>query len=68
MRKKLEHGLKAVVHDGQTVSVVQPRTYASRLMRFLSGVFVPSGGSGGVAEAAAASGASLGRAGALATA
>ncbi|KAL4451482.1 hypothetical protein ABPG75_007144 [Micractinium tetrahymenae] len=39
MRKMLEHGLKAVVQDGKAISVVEPRTYAKRFLRFMDRVF-----------------------------
>ncbi|NXN96460.1 PI51B kinase, partial [Rhinopomastus cyanomelas] len=34
--KKLEHSWKALVYDGDTVSVHQPRFYANRFLRFMS--------------------------------
>jgi len=36
-RKKLEHTLKAMIHDGDTVSVHRPGFYAERFMNFMSG-------------------------------
>lgn len=41
MRKRLEHSLKAVVNDGQAISVVEPRAYARRFLAFMDRVFVP---------------------------
>jgi len=36
-RKKLEHTFKAMIHDGDTVSVHRPGFYAERFMNFMSG-------------------------------
>merc|ERR1712203_954429 len=35
-RKKLEHTFKAIIHDGDTVSVHRPDFYAKRFMNFMS--------------------------------
>uniref|UniRef100_A0A3Q0R2L4 Phosphatidylinositol-4-phosphate 5-kinase, type I, alpha, a n=1 Tax=Amphilophus citrinellus TaxID=61819 RepID=A0A3Q0R2L4_AMPCI len=43
--KKLEHSWKALVHDGDTVSVHRPSFYAERFQKFMCGtVFKKSGG------------------------
>lgn len=39
-RKMLEHNFKAVVQDGQAISVVEPRAYSRRFLNFMSGVFI----------------------------
>ncbi|GFQ71007.1 phosphatidylinositol 4-phosphate 5-kinase type-1 gamma [Trichonephila clavata] len=47
LKKKLEHTLKSVLHDGDTVSVHRPGFYAQRFLQFMSGtVFkkMPSSG------------------------
>jgi len=36
LRKKLEHTFKAMIHDGDTVSVHRPGFYAERFMKFMS--------------------------------
>merc|ERR1719289_761286 len=36
LRKKLEHAFKAMVHDGDTVSVHRPAFYAERFMKFMA--------------------------------
>lgn len=48
MRKKLEHGFKATVHDGAAVSVCNPRAYARRFLAYMEGsVFPAAAASGG---------------------
>ncbi|GIY33336.1 hypothetical protein CDAR_452721 [Caerostris darwini] len=37
LKKKLEHTLKSVLHDGDTVSVHRPSFYAQRFLQFMSG-------------------------------
>ncbi|XP_023329213.1 phosphatidylinositol 4-phosphate 5-kinase type-1 beta isoform X3 [Eurytemora carolleeae] len=37
LRKKLEHTFKAMIHDGDTVSVHRPGFYAERFMNFMAG-------------------------------
>lgn len=37
--KRLEHGLKSLVHDPYAISVTHPRTYAQRFQSFLRSVF-----------------------------
>lgn len=44
MRKKLEHSIKAVVQDGKAISVVEPRSYARRFLKFMDKVFPPPQG------------------------
>merc|ERR1719180_292127 len=36
LSKKLEHTFKAIIHDGDTVSVHRPDFYAKRFMNFMS--------------------------------
>jgi 1-phosphatidylinositol-4-phosphate 5-kinase len=36
LKKKLEHAFKAMIHDGDTVSVHRPGFYAERFMNFMS--------------------------------
>jgi len=36
LKKKLEHTFKAMIHDGDTVSVHRPGFYAERFMKFMS--------------------------------
>lgn len=38
--KKLEHSLKAILHDSYSISVTHPRTYAQRFQSFMRAVFV----------------------------
>uniref|UniRef100_A0A674NVP5 Phosphatidylinositol-4-phosphate 5-kinase type 1 gamma n=1 Tax=Takifugu rubripes TaxID=31033 RepID=A0A674NVP5_TAKRU len=40
--KKLEHTWKALVHDGDTVSVHRPGFYADRFLKFMSNTLSPS--------------------------
>ena len=35
--KKLEHTFKAMIHDGDTVSVHRPGFYAERFLKFMTG-------------------------------
>ncbi len=34
-RKRFERGFKAVLHDGQAISVAPPKQYASRFAQFM---------------------------------
>ena len=40
MSKRVEHSVKALRHDGSTISAVDPRTYSRRFQDFISKVFV----------------------------
>ncbi|GLC46338.1 hypothetical protein PLESTM_001860000, partial [Pleodorina starrii] len=37
--KRLEHGLKSVIHSAQSISVTHPNTYANRFQAFMKMVF-----------------------------
>lgn len=39
-RKKVEHFVKRLLHDGNAVSVIEPSKYASRFRDFMQKVFV----------------------------
>lgn len=38
--KRFEHGLKAMRHDGATISAVEPKQYSRRFQDFLKRLFV----------------------------
>ena len=38
--KRVEHSVKALRHDGSTISAVDPRTYSRRFQDFIGKVFV----------------------------
>ncbi len=37
--KRLEHGIKSLVHDSKTISVTDPQSYAQRFITFIRSVF-----------------------------
>lgn len=40
MSKRLEHGYKAMIHDGRAISAVDPRHYSRRFQEFMKKLFV----------------------------